>query len=243
MNPIMEGVLDMKPSRFECGSVLFLALAALLGAAGEGMAQDRSPEAQAQEWRQAQVHRLALEGVSVQGPPQAPIQVVEYVDFLCGTCRQLAEAWKQVLPSTQGRVAVYLKNFPLDRACNETLKESPHPGSCWLALGEICAAELYEAEAYHEIAFAAHPDQPQAQEVVELAVQAGLERAAMERCLHSPQTNARLRAQIAEAAAAGVRGTPTLFVNGKRLPQLGDFAAWVKLEEQSLGLAQPGGGR
>ena len=44
------------------------------------------------------------------------------------------------------------------------------------------------------------------------------------------------RGRIAEGKASGVGGTPTLFVNGKRLPRINDFTQTVEKEAQKLGL-------
>jgi protein-disulfide isomerase len=43
-------------------------------------------------------------------------------------------------------------------------------------------------------------------------------------------------AEIAEAHAAGVNATPTLFINGKRLPRVNDFLTAVDKEAARLGL-------
>jgi protein-disulfide isomerase len=199
-----------------------------------------SPEQMLQEWQAAQVWPLDLSGVPALGPPDAPIRIVEYADYLCGTCKGLAKAWTSFLAGTDGKVLIYFKNYPLDRACNESIARGPHPGACWLALGGICAAEQKNFWAYSHLAFAEAAGQPQAQTVVDLAVRAGLDRAAMESCLHAPETMRRLKTEIAEAAGTGVRGTPTLFVNGRKLPHLGYLTVWLNAEAQRLGLFPAG---
>jgi protein-disulfide isomerase len=46
----------------------------------------------------------------------------------------------------------------------------------------------------------------------------------------------RLKAQIREGTAAGVKGTPTIFLNGKRVPRMNDFVAMIEKESARLGL-------
>jgi protein-disulfide isomerase len=46
----------------------------------------------------------------------------------------------------------------------------------------------------------------------------------------------RLAAQIEEAREGGVSATPTLFINGKRLPRINDFVATVDKEAGRLRL-------
>jgi protein-disulfide isomerase len=57
----------------------------------------------------------------------------------------------------------------------------------------------------------------------------------MEGCLDDPQTKATLAAEIAEGNRLGVASTPTVYINGKKLPRLNDFVAVVDREAQKKG--------
>jgi protein-disulfide isomerase len=50
------------------------------------------------------------------------------------------------------------------------------------------------------------------------------------------RTAERLKLDIAEGKEAGLTGTPTLFVNGKRLPRVEYFLQAVEKESSRLGL-------
>jgi protein-disulfide isomerase/uncharacterized membrane protein len=185
---------------------------------------------------------IDLQNVPLRGPATAPVKVVEYSDFLCPFCRNLAGALSQFVPQAGGRVAVYFKNFPLDKSCNAKLPGSTHPGSCFLALGAVCAQNQGKFEAYHDRAFGTDLRNPQAADVARLAGEAGLNAAAMEGCLDDPKTKETLAAQILEGNRLGVNATPTLYVNGKKLPRINDFVAVVDKEARKKGfppLAQP----
>jgi protein-disulfide isomerase/uncharacterized membrane protein len=193
-------------------------------------------ERAAREFEQAPVHLLDLANVPLKGPAQAPIKVVEYSDFLCPFCRNVAGAFNGYLPSSGGRVGVYYKNYPLDAECNPHVRPTIHAGACVLALGGICAQEQARFWPYHDAVFGSQLKDPQAADVVRLGTQAGLDGAALQQCLGSGPARQRLAAEIAEARNAGVNGTPTLYINGKRLPRLADFAATVDKEATRLGL-------
>ena len=68
-----------------------------------------------------------------------------------------------------------------------------------------------------------------------LAGEAGLDGAALGTCLIAPRTKERLKAQIEEAHRLGVQSTPTLSINGKKLPRINDFVQVVDKEAQAKG--------
>lgn len=187
------------------------------------------------EYDVAKVEPIELANTPVKGSPKAPVAVVEYSDFMCPFCRNLAAALTQFVPQAGGRLAVYFKNFPLDNTCNPKLPRAVHPGSCTLALGAICAQNQGKFEAYHDRVFGGELKSPQPADVVRLAGEAGLNAAAMEGCLDDPQTKATLAAEIAEGNRLGVSSTPTVYINGKKLPRLNDFVAVVDREAQKKG--------
>lgn len=190
----------------------------------------------AKEFDKSPVQALDLKDVPIKGSANAPIQVVGYSDFLCPFCRNLAGALNQFVPQSGNRVAVYFKNYPLEQSCNPTLQQTIHPGACVLALGGICANYQGKFEPYHDRVFGSELKNPQAADVVRLAGEAGLNAAAVESCLSDPHTKEQLAAQVQEAKRVGVQATPTLFINGKKLPRINDFLQTVDKEAQRKGL-------
>jgi protein-disulfide isomerase len=190
----------------------------------------------AREFDANPVFPLKLDGVPVKGAPQGPIKVVEFSDFLCPFCRSIAGAFTNYLPQTANRVTVYYKNYPLDAVCNPNVKQTIHEGACWLAMGGLCAHDQNAFWPYHDKVFSTQIEKPEQKDVVQLATEAGLDGAAMQACLASGKMKGRLAAEIEEAREGGVSATPTLFINGKRLPRINDFVATVDKESGRLGL-------
>jgi len=178
---------------------------------------------------------IDLNNVPFKGLTSAPVTVVEYSDFLCPHCRDLALAFSQFVPQSNGRVIVYFKNYPLDQTCNEKMSRTVHFGACNLALGGICANIQGKFGAYHDRVFTSEPNNPLVADIVRIGGQAGLDSAALKSCLEDPKTKAILAAQIIEANRLGVTSTPTVFVNGKRLPRINDFLAVVEKEARKKG--------
>jgi protein-disulfide isomerase/uncharacterized membrane protein len=178
---------------------------------------------------------IDLVNAAFRGPAGAPVTVVEFSDFLCPFCRNLGLALSQFVPQAGGRVKVHFMNYPLDNACNPKLPRATHPGSCHLALGAICAHYQGKFDAYHDRVFSSDLQNAQPADVVRLAGEAGLNAAAIEGCLDDPKAKADLAAQIEEGNRLGINATPTVYVNGKRLPRINDFVPVVDKEARKKG--------
>jgi protein-disulfide isomerase len=180
---------------------------------------------------------LALEGVPFKGPAEAPIQVVEFSDFLCPFCRNLASAFNGFMPGSQGRVAIFFKNYPLDQDCNPALSRTVHEGACELALGAICAHEQGKFWPYHDRVFSQPPENPSAENVVGIAASAGLDGNALRQCIASGAAREKLDRDIQEARGLQITATPTVYINGKKLDQIPAFLKAIELEMKRLGLS------
>jgi protein-disulfide isomerase len=115
------------------------------------------------------------------------------------------------------------------------MKSTLHPGACWLALGGVCAQYQGRFWPYADKVFAAPLQNPAPQDVVRLATEAGLNGPAMEACINDPKTRERLLAEINEGQRVGVQATPSLYINGKKLPRIQDFVPTVDKEAQKKG--------
>jgi protein-disulfide isomerase len=188
------------------------------------------------EYEQGPVQNFNLKTTPFKGPVSAPIRVVEFSDFLCPYCRSIAGAFSTFVPQSAGRVVLYFKNYPLEQSCNPHVSQTIHPGACNLALGAVCAQEQGKFWAYHDRVFAGPPSNPGPAEVLALAVGAGLDGPALSTCLTSAGARGRLTAELLEAKQGAVDATPTVFINGRRLPRINDFVQTVDREAAKIGL-------
>ncbi|MCM2255211.1 MAG: thioredoxin domain-containing protein [Vicinamibacteria bacterium] len=203
--------------------------------------QDYLEQQARDEFERTRPEDVDLRETPIKGPAAAPIKVVEYSDFLCPYCKAIAGAFANYLPSSGDRVSIHFKHYPLDKDCNPKLVQTVHPGACTLALGAVCAQEQGKFWPYHDRVFAAPPPNASRDDVVRIAVGAGLEPTPFGACLDSPKAKQRLAADIAEAERLKVNSTPTLFVNGKRLANINLFLQAVDSESRRLGLPAPAG--
>ena len=214
-----------------------IARASRLSPQGAGfLPQWRNPS-----FRQQRVQEVSLDGVPVKGDPEAPVKIVTFSDFLCPSCRRFALAFDQYAEGPTGpHVALYYRSYPLDSTCSAQLPQVMHPGACNVARGGSCANLLGGFWEYHDAVYRAPPGGPEVDDVVRIAAGAGLDEAAFRACMAGPQAEAALQSDIAEAMRLGVTGTPTLFINGRRLPTLDEFADAVLWELEKAGISVPG---
>lgn len=206
---------------------------------GAGLApQWRNPT-----FRQQRVQEVSLEGIPVKGDPQAPVKIVTFSDFLCPSCRRFALAFDQYVDGPTGpHVALHYRSYPLDSTCAAHLPRVMHPGACEVARGGICANLLGGFWEFHDAVYLAPPNAPDVDDVVRIAADAGLDEAAFRACLAEPRAEAALQSDIEEAMRLGVTGTPTIFINGRRVPTLDEFADAVLWELEKAGISVSGAG-
>ena len=192
-------------------------------------------EKAARDFETAVPEKVDLAGVPFKGPQNAPIQVVEYSDFMCPFCRNLATAFASYLPQSGNRVVIYFKSYPLDMSCNDELKTTVHDGACWLALGGVCANAEGKFWEYHDKVFSEARAKITREDTLKLAAELGLSKQ-FEGCLGAPATRERLLTDIKEGQRIGVKATPTVLINGKKLPSINDFLIDVEKESTRLGL-------
>lgn len=198
------------------------------------------------QFTEAKPQTFDLKETPFKGPAAAPIKVVEYADFLCPFCRNLSLGLGQYLPSSAERVAVYFRHYPLDAACNPTIPKTIHEGACWLAQGAVCAQEQGKFWPYHDKVYTSELRNVDRATAVKLAGEAGLDTGAFDTCIGSARAKEQVVADIKAGKDAGVSVTPTIFINGRKLPRTNEFLEAVDSESQRLGLGPmpaPRGGR
>ncbi len=125
----------------------------------------------------------------------------------------------------------------MDQECQPGLKRTVHPGACKLALGAICAQKQGRFWAYHDKVYAAPPKNPTLETVAGIAAAAGANKGAFFACMGSSEAAQELTSQIQEAKLAGVTSTPSVFLNGRKLPQANALLQGIESESKRLGLA------
>jgi protein-disulfide isomerase len=152
----------------------------------------------------------------IMGRADAPVTVIEYASLVCSHCgdwhRTVYPEFKRQFIDT-GRVRLVFRDLPTP----------PAPVAARAAGIARCAApdRFYDVIGAffhgHEALFAGGPVPTWYASGVAVS---GRTQAEIDACLADPATLEGLRASIAGATAAGVAGTPTFFVNGRRVADI-----------------------
>jgi len=180
---------------------------------------------------QAVMQKIKLDGAPSRGPADAKVTVVEFSDFECPYCGQAYEIFeKQVYPQYGDKVRFVFKQMPLTQI-HPFAEDAAVASMCALQQGNDQFWKLYNGlfAKQNEISKENLPAR-----VEEIATATGLDVPKLKDCMQGRRSLDAVKADQAEAAAVGVNGTPTFFVNGRRV-QGADANAFKQAIDQALG--------
>jgi protein-disulfide isomerase len=161
---------------------------------------------------EAPVVNFDLSKYPAKGPQDAPVTLVEASDYLCPHCQQEQPAVEAVLKEFAGKIRFVQVNFAL----------RPDGLSGELARGAHCARKQGDEAfwKFHSKAFEMRFEQsptPDRGKVLDVAKGAGLDAKILEQCLATAEPKAAVEQAVAAMSDVGVHGTPTFFLNGRKL--------------------------
>lgn len=151
-------------------------------------------------------------------------RLVVFTDFQCGACYCNAMRLReQVLPAFDGWLAVDVRHYPLCDRCNPAVAGRTHPSACEAAYAAEAAGLQGGAEVFrrmHDLLF--ENRKKLGTEIYrELAVRIGLDAERFLRDFEGDAVRRIVQQDIELARELGVDGTPTMFLNGRRISAFG----------------------
>lgn len=145
----------------------------------------------------------------VRGNPQAAVTLVVYGDFQCPACKEEAEVIARAWGEIGDRVQLVFRHYPLDTHRHAFLaaryaEAAGRQGKFWEMYNLLYA----EQQLWSSTADAAGL-------IESLAAQAGLDLEQLRADLELPELRDKIVADQRGGTRAGVRSTPSLFVNGR----------------------------
>jgi len=142
----------------------------------------------------------------VDGPPDAPLALVMYGDFQCPYCSAAQPILRRVRDRLGDRLRFAFRHLPLTTA---------HPDAQRAAEAAESAAAQGAFWPMHDALYGARGEL-RLEAVVALAARLQLDAARVRAELADGTHSERVAVDVRSGRAAGVTGTPTFFVNGRR---------------------------
>ena len=149
----------------------------------------------------------------------APVTIVEFGDFECPFCKQEAPVLKQLLSNYPDTIKIIFRDFPVPAI---------HVNAISAAVAANCAANQGKFWEFHDGLYAGQ-DNLGLSLYNSLVQSLKLNTAAFSSCLNSSAVVAEIEQDFTDGVSAGVRGTPTFFVNGHKIEGAIPYDVWVQI--------------
>lgn len=182
---------------------------------------------QVTSWAREEWKKSALKDLSPfptharKGNADAKVRIVEFTDILCGHCAQFELLMHEIERMTKGdpaALSIEPRYYPLDSECNPDMQGSAKDGvRCYGARLQICTEA---SPNFFKMRSELFQNQAQLDQGMMLAIaqRHGNDVAALQECMKSPATQARITEDIAYAKLFNIQGTPLVLLNGKVAP-------------------------
>ena len=139
------------------------------------------------------------------GPSSAPVTIVEFGDYQCPACRRFHSSLKGAMAAFPDQVGVIYRHLPL---------EDIHPVAYQAAKAAQCAADQSRFAPFHDLMYE-QQSLLGGKSLSAIAVEAGIpDSIGFATCLQSNVKSPEIEADIQLARELGLRGTPTIAING-----------------------------
>jgi protein-disulfide isomerase len=153
------------------------------------------------------VYNIPIGDSPVKGPATAKVTIAEFSDFQCPFCSQVPPTIYEVLKAYPNDVKFVFKQFPLVRI---------HPQATPAAKASLAAHKQGKFWEMHDKLFA-NQKQLDNESLKKYAQELGLDMAKFEADMNSPEIAKQVEDEMKLASTNQVTGTPTLFVNGRKV--------------------------
>jgi len=165
------------------------------------------------------------EPVHMRGADTATVTLTEYGDYECPPCSHYQLIVTRLLQEFPDRLKLEWHHFPLSTI---------HRNALLAAKAAEAAGDQDHYWEMHDLLFTSQPKWSRStdaeREFIAMANQIGLDGNLFIASLHSSRTEQRVLADAARGRDLRINGTPTFFINGRRVDSLpGDFEAFAKL--------------
>jgi protein-disulfide isomerase len=175
------------------------------------------------------IREIYISGSPFRGPEHAPVVITVFSEFQCPACARLVPILEQVLEKYPKEIKLVFKNYPIRR----------HRFAREAAVAALAAGRQGKFWQLHDLLFK-NFNQLNREKIKELAQEAGLDMEQFEKDTKDRKFLEMINRDVSDGVKIGVRGTPTVFVNGRLLKNrsLSSFQAAIDRELEHVGVGE-----
>lgn len=149
---------------------------------------------------------IATDDQPVKGTANASVTIVAFTDFECPSCARQHPVLERIVSEFGDRVRLVVRDFPLSQHANarkaaEAAEAAREQGKYWEYAGVLFRNQSALG----------------ADKLRQYATELGLDRARFDASLDSGKFAEKVQRDVIDGHKLGVNGTPTLYINGKRV--------------------------
>lgn len=171
-------------------------------------------------WQSAPLQEIPVRSTDFTiGHADAPHTLVVFSDFECSGCAQFFSQAEPLVSQFPKDLRCVFKHYPLTTTCNPYAARSMHIHACEAALAAEAAASITSGpklREYYALLYTRSGDLAQ-RPYEQWAQSIGLDSQAFAKAMASSAATDKLRVDIELGHRLGVEGTPTMFLDGRRM--------------------------
>lgn len=149
---------------------------------------------------------IDTKGYPSTGNPNAKVHIVEFADYQCPHCKEASQKLHTLLEQYKDQIQLTYMDFPINRSgISRKVSE-----------GAVCADQQSKFWEYHNLAFEEQAKLSNDSPLL-MAKTLQLDITNFESCIADPATAEKVKASELQAISLGVRGTPAIYINGRKL--------------------------
>ena len=152
------------------------------------------------------IEAINTEGSPFKGNADAPIVIAVFTDYQCPYCARLWSLLEKVLNNNKDTVRIVSKNYPLPM----------HGYARYAAAAALAAFKMGKFREFDEALFR-NAHELSDDKLLEIATGLGLDPDEFEKEMKSQEIQRKIEKDMMEAEKVGITGTPTVFINGRKL--------------------------
>lgn len=187
----------------------------------DGLSRDQIEAAYKNRFDADKVKNVPIDGSPTVGPDNAPITIVEFADFECPHCGEVAPLLDKLVESHKGDIRFVFKMFPLPG----------HPHAEPAARAAVAAGKQGKFWEMHHKLFANQHHLEQT-DIDSYAKELGLDVSRLHADMQANETSDRIAKDRKLGEDLKIQGTPSIFINGRSYDMRQDMGEWITLEMQ-----------